>query len=182
MPRTEIRSSNIIDNGLTGASFDPNIGIYDETKSYTEGDTVIWKSTYYKVTQNITGGQEGDLSNAPDVSASYDKIKPINKKFIEQQAVNGDTITFKLPYSDEKTFAIVYTKQLSQSGKTIDLSYFSQSSTKWNYEELFVSVDKGGISIKRDVIYDNVDIGGDYFKSDEIDTADYQGIENINVM
>ena len=62
---TVIDERQIKDRVLTGASFDPQLHLYDETKSYTAGNVVHWQGKLYVATGNVGAKSEGDLSNAP---------------------------------------------------------------------------------------------------------------------
>ncbi len=64
----QIKRSQILDNNLTGASFHIDLGFYDETHNYSIDDIVSWKNEKYKALNNITGTDEGDLTNTPDIS------------------------------------------------------------------------------------------------------------------
>jgi hypothetical protein len=68
---TQIKRHQIDDNNLTGASLINDIGIFDETHSYSVGDIVIWKSTTYKCIASTTGKKEGDLSATPDLDSTH---------------------------------------------------------------------------------------------------------------
>lgn len=77
MAKTQIRAKNIDNRTLTGASFIPELMMYDETKNYSSGDIVNWKGSKYIANTTITSSTlESDLSNAPDTSADWDKLKP----------------------------------------------------------------------------------------------------------
>jgi len=77
MARTQVTEQQIADNVLTGASFDSSLMFYDETANYSTNDTVIWQGSRYKATANITGSTEGDLTNAPDLSGNWEKLKSV---------------------------------------------------------------------------------------------------------
>ncbi len=77
MARTQISKELIANRNLTGASFIPELGFYDETKNYSVGDVVFWKGKWYTAVNNITSSTlEGDLANAPDVSSDWEEMKP----------------------------------------------------------------------------------------------------------
>ena len=73
MARTQLQASQLRDKELTGASFVPELGFYDETKNYLSGDSVIWNNEKYICNTNVTGSTEGDLTNSPDISSNWDK-------------------------------------------------------------------------------------------------------------
>jgi 7-cyano-7-deazaguanine synthase in queuosine biosynthesis len=62
---TQIKRHQLDNNTLTGASFDSDIGIFDETKNYSSGDIVLWGAKNYRCVSAITGKTEGDLSDSP---------------------------------------------------------------------------------------------------------------------
>lgn len=66
----------ILNNSLTGASFNSNLNFYDETASYIIGDKVFWQLITYECTAAVTGSIEGDLTNAPNLSANWKAIVP----------------------------------------------------------------------------------------------------------
>jgi hypothetical protein len=72
MARTQVKAQNILDHSLTGASFRSELQIYDETANYSVDDEVLWQSAVYKALVSITGGIEGDLSHAPDISPYWE--------------------------------------------------------------------------------------------------------------
>ena len=78
MARTEIKINDVSENTLTGSVFRSELEFYNETKSYDAGDIVIWKTDRWKATQAISANNKGDLSNAPDLNTSWQKIEPIN--------------------------------------------------------------------------------------------------------
>jgi len=72
---TNLYSNNRLkDNTITGASVASSVGIYDETVNYIAGSVVLWKHKEYKCSVAITGGDKGDLSNAPGLSSSWYKV------------------------------------------------------------------------------------------------------------
>jgi len=82
MPRTQVKSQNILDHSLTGASFRSEFNYYDETRNYSSGDTVNWQGDVYEAVNDITPRAEGDLSEAPDVSSNWQKIVDLNNRLI----------------------------------------------------------------------------------------------------
>jgi len=77
MARTQIKASNILDHTLTGASFSPEMAIYDETKNYSTGVQVWWQGYMWKSNTLITGMDEGDLSQSPDISSDWNVVRGI---------------------------------------------------------------------------------------------------------
>jgi len=74
MPRTLLRQGQLQEDTLTGASLNDSVGLYDETDTYIVGDQVYWNHYVWEcVTAVGTGAEEGDLTNAPDVSASWQR-------------------------------------------------------------------------------------------------------------
>jgi len=71
MPRNKGRGKQIFEDTLTGADLVDSIGIYDETDNYSTGTVRLWKAIRYTAIVPITGGVEGDLSNAPDGSLRW---------------------------------------------------------------------------------------------------------------
>jgi hypothetical protein len=88
MARTQTTEQQIKDRVLTGASFNPELGFYDETFSYISGDSVIWKNEKYICNTNITGTNEGDLSSAPDISGNWER-QPNAKYSVYPSASQG---------------------------------------------------------------------------------------------
>jgi len=77
MARTQIDEGNIRDRVLTGASFVPDMGFYDETKNYYTDDIVWWRGSWYKALHNLAALPEGTLSNTPDKDTSnWELIQP----------------------------------------------------------------------------------------------------------
>jgi hypothetical protein len=72
MARTQVKAQNILDHSLTGASFRSELRYYVETVNYSQGARVTWAGREYTANTSITGGTEGDLSNAPNVSTNWD--------------------------------------------------------------------------------------------------------------
>jgi len=67
----QIRKEQLLNGNLTGASFVQDLGFYDETVNYNTGDKVAWQNKIFIAQANISGGVEGDLSNAPHLSANW---------------------------------------------------------------------------------------------------------------
>lgn len=65
----------IADHTLTGASFRTELEIFDETKSYFIGEVVFWKNGSWETDADITGIEEGDLSNSPDNNTDWVRIE-----------------------------------------------------------------------------------------------------------
>ena len=73
MAKTQVRGRQLYVNDITGADLVTPIGVFDETKAYSEFDTVLWNGSKYQVKpgNTITASEEGDLSQSP--SSSPDK-------------------------------------------------------------------------------------------------------------
>ena len=74
MPRTQLDERNLSNNVLTGASFKSEMGFYDETANYVSTDRIWWKGTWYEANTTITGGDEGVMTNAPDINTDWDAV------------------------------------------------------------------------------------------------------------
>jgi hypothetical protein len=72
MPRTQIKHDDMANRTLTGASFRSELNIYDETSNYSIDDEVLWQGAVYVASVTITGGDEGDLTHAPDISSDWE--------------------------------------------------------------------------------------------------------------
>lgn len=94
MPLNQITQKQIKNDGITGADLNPNIGIYDETKSYTSGTLVIWKAQVWKAINAIIGVSEGDLTQAPDLATSDWELYlvPANDVTFNNSTNNFDSI------------------------------------------------------------------------------------------
>jgi len=77
MPRTQVQKEDIKNNELTGASFVSGMKIYNETANYSINDETQWAGTIWRALVAITGGAEGDLTNAPDVSSDWEQVTGI---------------------------------------------------------------------------------------------------------
>ena len=79
MPKTYATLKNIKDRTLTGASFNPEMGIYDETYPYTANTIISWKGSQYITLNDISPKTEGDLSASPDKDTlNWKKVNPIS--------------------------------------------------------------------------------------------------------
>jgi hypothetical protein len=69
----QLKSSQIKNNSLTGASFIRNFKMYDETESLTAGTNNLrfFNGIFYLPVNNITGVTENDLSQIPTVSSDW---------------------------------------------------------------------------------------------------------------
>lgn len=65
---TQIKSSQILNNNLTGASLHNDLGLYDETNNYVVSDVVSWQNKKYEALNGITGTIEGDLTQSPNLT------------------------------------------------------------------------------------------------------------------
>lgn len=74
MALTQTNEKQLKDHVITGASFVPEMNIYDETRNYSINEVLWWNGKIYKSVNNITGVSEGDLSNAPHVSSDWVEI------------------------------------------------------------------------------------------------------------
>ena len=95
MGRTQVTEQNIKDRVLTGASFNPDMIFYDETKNYNINDVVFWKGSLYTANVSITGTTEGDLTNSPDASTDWDKNTAVSFSCYpgSQQTFNNTPVT-----------------------------------------------------------------------------------------
>jgi len=75
MARTQTDERQLKDRSLTGASLVPEMLFYDETANYSVNDIVFWQGDKYICTSAVTGTTESDLSNSPDLSGDWDKLK-----------------------------------------------------------------------------------------------------------
>jgi len=119
MARTQIKAENILDHSLTGASFRNELRYYDETANYSQGARVTWAGREYIANTNITGGEEGDLSNAPNISSDWslytDEMGQLAK------VSENNKIGFRLRDSDPDNFGDI-------GSHAIDLSFSDQAS------------------------------------------------------
>jgi len=76
MSRTQVKSKNIEDGTLTGASFCSEFNIYDETKEYIKDSIIYWNNVKYVAESTILAGIEGDLTNHPLHNTAWRKIGP----------------------------------------------------------------------------------------------------------
>jgi len=77
----QLPQKQILNDTITGADLHDGIGVFDETKNYTSGYIQFWQFKLYKTKIAVAGGTEGDLSNAPDVSANWDLFKDRSFQF-----------------------------------------------------------------------------------------------------
>jgi hypothetical protein len=98
MGRTQVTETQIADGVLTGASFDSDLMFYDETQNYTTNDIVVWQGDRYQANTAITGSTEGDLTNAPDQSGDWEKLKSVVYSCYasSQQTFNNVPVTLSL--------------------------------------------------------------------------------------
>jgi len=73
MARTLLQQTQLRGDSLTGFSLNDSLGIYDETDGYAVGDKVYWNRHVWQCTVIVAAGPEGDLSNAPNISASWQR-------------------------------------------------------------------------------------------------------------
>jgi hypothetical protein len=77
MSRTQIKNDSIANETITGASVDPAMNIYNETKTYSTDEVVVWKTDTWVATASIPATTEGDLQYAPETNTNWKKITPI---------------------------------------------------------------------------------------------------------
>ena len=68
----QLKSTQIVNNSLTGASFNRNFGFFDEMELCVVDDIRHWQSVYWKCILNIASANiENDLSNSPDLDTTH---------------------------------------------------------------------------------------------------------------
>jgi len=122
MARTQIKAQNILDHSLTGASFRTELRYYDETINYSSGAIVFWAGVEYQSNTNITGGDEGDLTNAPNISSDW-KIYSKNLGQL-QKLTEGSNTGYRLRDSEPNNFGDI-------GQDAIDLSISNTTSTEY---------------------------------------------------
>jgi len=122
----QIKRSQLLDNNLTGASLDSNLGFYDETANYTSGTVVSWKNKQYEALNSVTGTTEGDLTNAPDIATT------------DWKELVTDTVLYSVYPSSSQTF----------TGTRITVNFNTERQTDSNF-----SVASGEITFKKAGIY-----------------------------
>ena len=111
MARTQINERGISDRSLTGASFVSEMKFYDETLNYAVDDIVIWQGDKYVALNAVIGASEGDLTNAPDVSANWKKLEPATYSVyatVEQSFTNAARTTVN--FNTERVISPTITK------------------------------------------------------------------------
>ena len=68
----QFNEKQIKDKALSGASLIAGFQFYDETEDLAIGEIRYWKLREYITNTTITGGDESDLSQAPDISSDWD--------------------------------------------------------------------------------------------------------------
>jgi len=75
MPKNKLKGIQVFDDTILGSDINDNIGVYDETDNYSAWDYAFWAGELYRCNTNITGGNERDLSNAPDISSNWNAVE-----------------------------------------------------------------------------------------------------------
>ncbi|RLA69251.1 MAG: hypothetical protein DRG30_10390, partial [Epsilonproteobacteria bacterium] len=75
MARTQVTEQQIKDRSITGASFVPEMMYYDETANYSTNNIINWAGKQFIANTNITGIQEGDLTQNPTLSSDWDELE-----------------------------------------------------------------------------------------------------------
>ncbi len=96
----QIKNHQIENNTITGASLDSNIGIYDETKVYTIGEKVFWKTTLYECIIDVVPTTESDLTNAPDLSSNW----KLENEIVPFDVTSLSSCVFNIDASENSTF------------------------------------------------------------------------------
>jgi hypothetical protein len=73
MGRSLLRQEQFRGDTVTGYSLAPEVGFYDETKAYMAGNQVVWNRYVWECVNAVAAGTLDDLSNAPDVSADWER-------------------------------------------------------------------------------------------------------------
>jgi len=153
MPRTQLNKKLLKNRDLTGASFIKELGFYDETSNYSQGEIRQWNGQVYIANKNITSSTlEGDLSNAPDVSPDWDLLKPAIVSVFPSASQNFDenrtTILFdtvRVDYGDNTLSATSGEITFNVDGTflaAISLAYDNTTTTR-NTVTSYVQLDTG---------------------------------------
>ena len=69
----QLKSTQIVNNTITGASFIRSLKVYDETESLSASSDNLryFNGKFYYPINNITGVKENDLSQTPDISSDW---------------------------------------------------------------------------------------------------------------
>lgn len=88
--KNQFNNKRIKIDTITGASIHDELGIFDETNNYSKNSRCFWNSKFYISNTAITGGDRGDLSNAPDVSTDWNLISSPPDTIYQNAVINGD--------------------------------------------------------------------------------------------
>ncbi len=88
--KNQFNNKRIKIDTITGASLNDELGIFDETNNYSKNRRCFWNSKFYISNTAITGGDRGDLSNAPDVSTNWNLISSPPDIIYKNAIINSD--------------------------------------------------------------------------------------------
>jgi len=74
---TQIDNLDIQNHTITGASMNPEFGIYDETYDYSIDEETWFNGKIWRAIAAITGTNKGDLSQAPNINSKWEVVRGV---------------------------------------------------------------------------------------------------------